>query len=96
MKNLLIITVSTALILGSSITTAKSTVSNNKISVNSKNDKVLALSYGKNSTASVGSVNIKNTKISGNKISVNSKNSKTAAFSFWRGSTSSTGSVTVD
>ena len=95
MKNLLIITVSTALILGSSIATAKSTVSKSKINVSSKNDKVLSLAIGKNSTSSVGSVNIKNSKISKSKINVSSKNSKALSLAIGKNSTSSVGSATI-
>ena len=95
MKNLLIVAVSTAIVLGSSMATAKSTITKSKINVSSQNDKAIALSLGKNSTASVGSVNIKNSKIKKSTINVRSKNKKAIALSLGKGSTASVGSATI-
>ncbi len=84
-----------ALSLFATASFAKTEIKDSKIIVKSKVKESAALAIGKNSTATVGGVDIRNSKIKKSKIIVKSNVSKSAALAIGKGSSAGVGSVNV-
>lgn len=74
---------------------AKTKIDKSKLTVSSKNDKVLNAAIGKGATANTGSLTIKNSNVSRSKITVSSKNSKVLNAAIGKGATANTGSINI-
>ena len=98
MKNLIttmVVVVSAALPLSAMAEESSTDISKSKLTVSSKNSKVLNAAIGKNATANTGSMTIKNSDIKKSKLTVSSKNKKVLNAAIGKNATANTGSMTI-